>query len=259
MKRQLVKATLAAALGLGVSTAAHAQIASDDLILGFTSPNAASVGGSQYDYIIDLGQLIGTSAHQITLSGSQYDDPTFVTDLGAATTGGNTYAGIFGGKSGSSGDIIISATSTPPTGTKNNYQSAATFPTSVNLGAVAQLGNSIHDNISTAPGAQGANANNMALYVPSPLESISASQGTGQSLVTLEVYQANYTSIPSTASAFGDQGFVSILFNANGGVGGVAWDEAALAPVPEPGTYGLFGGLGVLLLTLRRKFAGRTA
>jgi hypothetical protein len=259
MKQQLIKATLATALGLGITTVAHAQINANDLVLGFTSPTAPSVGGTQFDYIINLGQLLGTSAHQITLTGSQYDNTTFVTDLGSSATSGGLNVGVIGTKAGSSGDVVMSSSGQPPTGTKNTYAAAASI--TVGLGAVAQGGNSFHQNISTAPGQPGANsANNWVLQIgASPLAGITAAQGTGASVVDLEVWEATYTSIPATASAFSDKGFVSILFNSDGGIGAVAWDQdAQLAAVPEP-TYGLFGGLGVLLFALRRQFTRKTA
>lgn len=255
MKQQFIKATLAAAMGLGLTTVAHAQIANNDLVLGFTSTGATS------DYIIDLGQLLGTSAHQITLSGSQYDNNSFVLALGSSATAGNLYAGIFGGNNAANGDIIISALSTPTKGSYNNEKAAAGFPASVSLGLVAQSGQSVHNNISTAPGQPGANANSLALNVPSPLETITAGQGTGQSLVKLEVFQSTFTSgFPSgTTANYTDQGFVSILFNSDGGIGAMAWNQdAQLAAVPEP-TYGLFGGLGVLVFALRRQFTRKTA
>jgi hypothetical protein len=258
MKKQLLKAGLVAALGLGASTAAQAQINNDDLVLGFTSPNATSIGGVKSDYIIDLGQVLGTSPAQIPLSGSQYNDPTFTANLGGAVTGGSAYVGIFGAKSGSSGDVILSSTVVPPTGSKSSYASAATFPASVTLGLVPQTGQSVFNNISTAPGQPGNNATSFGLYVPSPLETISSSQGTGQSLLNLEVYRATYPLI-GNASAFVDQGFISLLFSANGGIAGVAWNEPATSAVPEPSTYGLFAGAGLLLVLFRRQLTGRTA
>jgi len=254
MKRQLTKATLAVALGLGISTAAQAQIANDDLVLGFTST------GAQNDYIINLGQLLGTSAHQITLSGSQYNNSSFLANLGSSATGGNLYAGVFGGNAGSTGDIFISALSQPTQGTFNNEHQGSGFPSSVSLGLVPQSGQSVHDNISTAPGLAGANPSSLGLYVPSPLQTISASQGTGQSVVNLEVWQSTFHQFPSAATtAYSDQGFVSLMFNNDGSLGGVAWDQPAqLATVPEP-TCGMFAGLGALFFALRRQFKSKTA
>lgn len=265
MKKQFQKAAWVAALGLGVGTAAQAQINNEDLVLGFTSPNAASIGGVKSDYVIDLGSLttlLGSGAQQITLSGSEYSDSTFTAAVGGAVTGGSAYVGIVGATHGSSGDVILSgvAGSTPPTGTKNNYQSAANFPSGLSLGEVSQSGQSFFNNIAQNPTSAGAAPSSFAQFVQNPLQGITSAQGTGGSALNLEIYRGTFTSIPQTASAFSDEGFVSILFSSNGGISGVAWDEAATAAaVPEPGTYGLFAGAGLLVLVLRRQLTGRTA
>jgi hypothetical protein len=260
--KTLHKAAALAALALAAGTAAQAQINNNDLLLGFTSPNAASVGGIQYDYIIDIGQLLGTGPHQITLSAGQYNDSTFTTDLGAAVAGGNAYVGVFGATLGSSSDVILSAPSTPSTGTYNDEHSAAGFPASVTLGPIAQSGQSVHNNISVGPGLAGANPSSFALYVPSPLETVSSSQGTGQTLFNLSVYESTLTAgFPSgTVNPYSDQGSVSILFSANGGISGVAWDEAATPmSVPEPSTCGIFAFAGLLAVGIRRYLVIRIA
>lgn len=259
MKNHLYKAVLAAALGLAGATAAHAQnqAPSNDLLLGFTSPNATS------DYIIDLGQLLGASAEQITLTAGQYSDSTFTSDLGSEITAGTTYAGIFGSKAGSAGDVITSSTSTPFGGVAQSHtilDAAASYPSSVALGSVAKTGQSVYNDISTAPGQSGNNANSFGEYEPEVLQTVSSSEGTGGSVLDLTVYEATYGL--TTSTAFADKGYVSILFGSDGDIQGVAWDEAATAPVtsvPEPATFGIFGGIGMLLLGLRRQLTGKLA
>ena len=268
--KKLYKAALLAAFGLGIGAAAQAQILNNDLVLGFTSPSATTFGTSpntyQNDYSIDLGQLLGTSAHQIALNvGNLYDynynDSSFTADLGSAVANGQAYAGVFGATSGSIGDDLLSALTTPATLVGASLKNGAVYPSGVTLGEIAQSSSSsVHGEISTAPGLAGADPNSYGEWLPSPLETISSSQGTGGSTLDLQVYEASYTSGKSgiTGTAFSDVGFVSVLFNANGGISGVAWDEEA-TPVPEPATCGLLGGASLLLLALRRKLTGRIA
>ena len=266
MKKQLYRVALVAALGLAGATAAQAQILNNDLVLGFTSPNATTFGTPpntyQNDYSIDLGQLLGTSAHQIALNvGNLYDynyiDSSFTADLGSAVVNGQAYAGVFGATSGSIGDDLLSAVSTPATLAGASLKNGAVYPSGVALGEIAQSSSSsVHGEISTAPFSTGADPNSYAEWLPSPLESVSSSQGTGGSTLDLQVYEASYTSGKSgvTGTAFSNVGFVSVLFNANGGISGVAWNEEATpSPVPEPATCALLGGAGLLLLALRRK------
>ena len=251
IKKHLYRVALLAALGLGGAPAAQAQINANDLILGFTSPNATSIGGNKYDYIIDLGQIPG-SAGQITLSGSQFDATTFNTILGSALAGGQAYVGIVGAQSGASGDVLLSADVQPTTSSSAAFlQSAAGYPNGLALGQVNQTGSSFYDNISQAPGQLGAAANNFTLYAQSPLYAITASQGTGAQTIDLNLWKATYQTIPSSGvGAYSSQGFISL--NLSGGNLGVAYNQQAL-PVPEPATYALLGTAGVLLFAFRRQ------
>ncbi|HEX5398765.1 MAG TPA: PEP-CTERM sorting domain-containing protein [Verrucomicrobiae bacterium] len=257
IKKHLYRVALLAALGLGGATAAQAQINANDLILGFTSPNAASIGGNKYDYIIDLGQIPG-SAGQITLSPSQFNATTFNTVLGSALAGGQAYVGIVGAHSGASGDVILSADVQPTTsGSASFLRSAAGYPDGLGLGQVNQTGSSFFENISQGPGQLGAAANNFTLYAQSPLYAITASQGTGAQTIDLNLWEATYQTIPSSGvSAYSSPGFISL--NLNGGNLGVAFNQEALA-VPEPATYALLGAAGVLLLVFRRQRRQATA
>jgi hypothetical protein len=259
MKNHLYKAALAAALGLAGAVAAQAQYANNDLDLGFTSPNASSVGGAKFDYVIDLGQLLGASAQQL---GSTFNaDFYFTPDLSSAVVNGQAYAGIFGGKSGSAGNLLFSATSLPGTENFANMANAAGIPTGVTLGAIAQSSaSSVFGDVSEAPGASGANANSFAGYAASPLETITTSEGTGGTVMDLEVYEASYNALTHSSTAFTDEGFVSILFESNGSLSGIAWDEAATpSPAPEPATCSLYAIGGLLMLALGRRFSGKIA
>jgi hypothetical protein len=263
MKNHLYKAALTAALGLAGAVAAQAQYANNDLDLGFTSPNASSVGGVKYDYVIDLGQLLGASAQQISASTfiPFNADFYFTPDLSSAVAGGEAYAGIFGGKSGSAGDLFFSATSTPGTENYATMANAAGIPTGVTQGQIAQSSaSSVFGDVSEAPGANGANPNSFAGYAASPLEAITTSEGTGGTVMDLEVYEASYNALTHSSTAFSDEGYVSILFGSNGSISGVAWDEVAVtAPVPEPATWSLYAIGGLLTLALRRRFSGKVA
>ena len=257
----LYKAAWLAALALAAGTAAEAQINNNDLLLGFTSPNAASVGGIQYDYIIDLGNLStiqAGGASQLTLSGSQFNSATFNSDLGSAISGGTAYVGVVGASPGSVGDVILSAASQPPKSSSANFLSlAASYPNGLSLGAVSQTGNSFHENISTAPGQNGAGANNFALYAQSPLSAISISQGSGTQNIDLTLWEATYSTF-SGANSYIPQGFLS--FNLSGGGLGAAWNtEASPMAVPEPPPYEIFIGAGLLLVGFRRRFTSKFA
>lgn len=262
MKNNLYKAALLAALGLGGVTATQAQINNNDLVLGFTSPNATSISGTKYDYLIDLGNLStieAGGASQLTLSGSQFDSATFNSILGSAVTGGSAYVGIVGGTSGSSGDVFYSNASQPVTGTHGNYATAAGVVPGLTLGQVPQTGQSFYNWVAESPSSQGAMGNSsFSGYVGNPLYAVSASQGSGSQNIDLTLWEGTYTSIPSHASAFSNIGFISL--NLTGGNLGVAWNQEAVpAAVPEPTVLALLGGAGLLLLGFRRQSIGKNA
>lgn len=252
MKRQLIKAALVAAVSLSVGAAAQAQINNDDLVLGFTSPNATTTGGSKYDYLLDLGSLStiqAGGATQLTLSG--FDPATFHSILGTAVTGGSAYVGIVGGTSGSSGDVFFSNASQPASGTKSTYATAAGVVPGLSLGQVAQTGQSFFNWIAESPASQGGQGtSSFSGYVGNPLLTISAAQGSGSENIDLTLWKGTYTSFPQQASTFSDIGYISL--NLSGGNLGAAWDQEA-APVPEPGSVAILGVMGVIAFSLRRQ------
>ena len=256
MKKHLYRAALAVGLGLAGTTAAHAQINNNDLVLGFTS----QFGGVVNDYVIDLGQIPSSPG---AIDTSAIFDPTtfantFTTSSGNALTSGAVNVGIIGGGALDVIDSVQDTSGFPSTtapgsfapggSTPSNIGAAAEIASAITLGTPSQASqNSFYSDVAKNPTTPGANNNSFAGYVSNPLTTI---DGTSQSLV-LDLWEDTTTGRTGT-TGWTYEGFIDLSLN--GGNLTAAYDE--ITTVPEPTTYGICG-LGVLLFGLRRKLTGK--
>ena len=247
---QFKKIALLAALGLASVSAAHAQLSGSDLILGFN--DLAGPAAAQNDYVIDLGaasQFTTTSTYSTTFSSSLWAsafgaDANALNDVAAGfvqASGGTTYPKT----------VFVS------TGT----QTAPTAPTSASFGNATSLIQGITEGVQASsaganagswssliaqdPTTAGYNSQNVATYLHTGVESF-LSNGT----VTEYLYETTKASSLAAGSAYSLIGTLTINANTD-----TVSFTGASAAVPEPATYGLISGAGMLLLGLRRQFA----
>lgn len=242
-----------------VTQALQAQSISDgDLVLGLNSGSVSS------DYVIDLGQVPATANTQI---GGGISASTFNTTFGSAAvnigvvggdvdgvidpTGGET-TWVSSLRTGSSVYSYGTAgTESKPSGalTASAVDGAASYAEQVSLGVTAtSLGNRTAWNqvIAQSPTQVGANAgSNFANAAANPLTGLTSS-------LALDIWSVTDDNGANTWSYDGD-----LLVNINGTSASVVWDP--VSAVPEPATYGLFAGGGLLALALRRQFARKNA
>ena len=255
MKNPFYKAALVAALGYAGVTAAHAQINQNDLVLGFSSQFA----GVSQDYLVDLGQIPTTANTSLTVSG--FNGTAFGNIFNSALQNNAVNVGIIGGKDASSGDIFFSEVDngtgtastagsvTPPVDTKSALQNGAGIPVGLTLGAVNQSAStSFYYDVAQNPSAAGTAAtSSFTGYVDNPLTTIGSSDS-----VVLDLWKDSWTL--GGVSSWTYDGDVTL---------GVSGDTLTavydVTPAPEPSTYVIFGGLGMVLLGLRHKWSGKRA
>jgi hypothetical protein len=257
MKNPFYKAALVAALGYAGVTAAHAQINPNDLVLGFTS----QASGISDDYLVDLGQLPATPNTSLNVSGFSWT--TFNSIFGSSLGNGQVNAGIVGSTPGNNGDVILSeldngtgnpftaGSATPPGDTTSALKDAAgtVSSTSLTLGEVAQTQTtSFFYNIAENPMSVGAaGISSFAAYADNPLVTVPSGES-----VTLDIYEDTYQSRSPGSWAYDG----TVTLNLSGDSLSAVYD---VSPVPEPSTYVIFGGLGMILLGLRHKWNSKRA
>jgi hypothetical protein len=249
----ITKMAVVSAAVVLAAQAAQAQIPAGDLVLGFSSTAA----GVTQDYIVDLGALPTTASSL----GGAVNFSQFGT--GGAPSIGNMNVGVLFGKgNASTGDFagysvlrtgnnasgVQGTESTPATlATGNVITSAALDAQSMVAGLIPQ-GNQF-SMLTQSSGTAGTFANNMSA---NPLTSM---PGTTISLDLFEATRLAQSGRSTPASAFTYEGTLNIDLT---GPNAVVDFVPVAAAVPEPSTYGLIAGAGLLLVSLRRQFRGST-
>lgn len=265
MKTQLYQAALLAALGLAsVSAQADGTFNNGDLLVGFV--------GNGHDYVVDLGQNLtpGTTLNAINWN-------TFSTTFGSS----DVAVGVVGANAGGTGNNTIyesalrtgvdstlygtAGTEAAPgnlTRTKIDdivgNPGAMTYGVTVN-GGLGSSGTTWGDMVSTGAGAgQGGDGtfafNGTTTF--NPMTDLGLANNTLDQL-NLDIYSATDVNHGSSANnAFGYVGDIEITVDNVGDTVTAVWDPVA---VPEPATFGLLAGFGVLALGLRNQFSRKNA
>lgn len=256
MKKTLgVAAAVVTAVAL--SSTAQAQYNSGDLVLGFTT--SASTG----DLVINLGAtssdtwLTAGSGTTDLVSGGEvgYSKSTFVTALSANGLSLNSLTwGVVGGYYNNANNAGVYVTSTSKPSVPTTYG----FPTSaIDTAGNVINGSSTPANTAVVDPTQG-NGNSWKEAIVSttgssltgtylnPTTTTSSSFSSGTSYETIELYSSIQKSGVSTLT---DLGYFTL-----GSDGSFTFTA-----VPEPATYGLLAGLGVLAVSLRRQLGRKDA
>jgi hypothetical protein len=269
---RLVKSALIAAGAALVTQAAQAQFANGDLVLGFT--------GGATDFVTDLGNfqsvvgVNGTSVMNLSslVNGSPAFSGTYpggVNGVSMGVVGGQTTATasfiyVTALRLGGAGNNAIAGSATPPSITTHSQGISG-------LQQVVAMNNSIFTGNPTSAGlsttvARGGNANGYSWF--NSVESASSLNGsyfqsTGYNADALAtsgiIYEDLYGTPTTTISGaynFSYKGFFT--FDTTGGSPSLTFTPVAAA-VPEPSTYGLIAGAGLLVICLRHRISQQRA
>jgi hypothetical protein len=251
---KLTKAVLLSAAVALANQAARAQLSPGDLILGFSPAATASSGN---DYVIDLGQV--PTGNQVTHLGSLVDFTTFNSTF--TTANQLAQVGIIDGFgiNGTTGDYDIisvarvesgnpgaAGTETPPAkpSTGSRVTQAATAMSVITPGTPSITSSTSSFFQSTK--VNGATfANNLQV---DPRVSFS-------STVALDLYKTLRSGAASLAYAYVGQLDIDLSSFSMTTPATVDFIPAGfVSAVPEPATFGVIAGAGLLLLSLRRQF-----
>jgi hypothetical protein len=254
MKNQLYKAALLAALGLASATAAQAQVGpalgAGQVGLGFN--DLAGPGSANNDYVINLGSftlftttsIVNASINPTTFNTAFNTDPSALNNVAVGAVEG---VGSVGGNIMLTAGTMPTVTTFAPIATgisdiaavnTGEYSSSAGTPTAPFSKQVAT------SPISSVAGSVGA-------LVANPLSYLSG----GTASLTLWEATISGTSRTPIVSSWSELGTISV--NANAGVDTISF--TGVNATPEPTTYSLLGGAGLLFFGLRRPFRKKNA
>jgi len=225
-----------------------ANAANNDLILGFNG------NGSANDYVINLGNATSlfSSSSVVDLS-SDFNMTTFNSTFSSVN---GTKMGAGGGTSslnpvffftqlrGAAGDPSTALSLTPPSITTTTASGAASQFNGISPFPAAGTGQ-----LMTSANAGSFTSQMTTLFNNTGLN---PSFAIGSGVIYEDLWQATKTTGTSTTWKY--EGYLT--FDTTGANALLTFTPTA---VPEPSTYGLFGGAGVLALAVRRQFRRKTA
>lgn len=262
MKNNLYKAALLVALGLAISPAAKA---SNDLLVGFND----AAGNAGNDYVIDLGTYTDftlTSTFNGSISSSVFNtafgsDVNALNNVAVGAVAAGSYAGSSGLNGSTSGTYVFQTGSllaaTPPNAQFNAAKTAITgvtvsgANTEYAIGTPQATTGQWDYEVAQSPTSGDVSGTGVATTTGNP-ESLLVN---GDATLTL-YYSTTISGIGHNADAWAELGTLTI--DANSGVDTISY-AGVDSSVPEPTTYGIFAGAGLLLLALRRQFSAKIA
>lgn len=248
---------ITALVAIGLASVSVAQAGTTDLLLGFN--DAAGPASAQNDYVIDLGlsgaALVsaanannGTYDLSSTFSASTFST-AFSTD-GAALS--DVAAGIVGGNPGTSPKGLYQTAlvgSTPASISRGKFNNSINDAQSSAIGEYASTSTTGWTFfVATSPTAGGTatGATDLADQTGNPLGQLSSG------VLSLNLWEDTASGISSAPSAWVNEG----TFNINLNTDTVTFSTAA---VPEPSTYGLMAGVGLLGVLFRNQIGRKNA
>jgi hypothetical protein len=248
MKKNLYKAALLAALGIGSVTAAQAQ--TTDVLLGFNDANGPA--SAQNDYVLDLGvasAFTTTASLNFNISSTTFAS-AFGSDSMALTSNNHVAAGVVEGNPATG---LWFSTSTPLSGLTAAGASPAlgyassVLTTPVNYASSTVNGWSYY--IAQSPLAGGANvAGSFANDLGNPMQFLN------NGVVQETLYGNQIIGSGRNATLAGYTALGTLGINANNDT--ISFTGVA---VPEPSTYGLLACAGLLLVAIRRQISRKNA
>lgn len=273
------KLTKTAIVAAGFALAAQGAFATGgDLILS-VNDNSASPAGST-EFTMDLGSLTSIEAlgpngdlNGFVSTFNGYNDANLTAGLNIGAVGGLTGQGgalnpgignylLITAQRTGGGSYTSQGTEANPSPTPNASEISGAG--SIAAGTITQ-GNNVSTSgsasfstlIAQTPSLGGANAtkNWVEQGGDNPLTSM-----TGSSIV-LDVFQDKQTTKGSTGAVTGYQyiGDLTFTYDPTGANAATLTWDAESPSVPEPTTYGLFAGVGLLVLSVRRQLTGKIA
>jgi hypothetical protein len=262
MKRFVKTLMLGAVGALLASQSVQAAYVANDLILGFNQGN----GSGPNDYIVDLGNAnsaVGVGGSQQVTLGA-FNGATF-NSLYGGFSGGVTM-GAAGGQGALTGrDLYMTVLRTANIGSQFAGIAGSTAPTPVAstpmANGVNQIGAMVNGLGLSAGGSANvpqSDPNSWWNNVLDPQNANTFFSKTGRNPNAGDtsasiLYEDLYRGTPS--GAFTYLGYLALDSSA----GTLVFTPSAFVPVPEPSTYGIIAGSGLLLLTLRRQIKGQLA
>ena len=246
---------IAALVALGLASVSAAQ--AGDLLLGFN--DAAGPSAAQNDYVIDLGLSGTTLLQDAAANNGTYNLGTIIngTTFASAFSADSSYltgssdvaAGVVGGTQGSPNILFQTSTGTP-TGAATQFAKSngdAQTPTAGVFPSGSGLWSSVIAVSPSTPGTE-VGAQYLANQTGNPEGFLNA--GT----LSIALWENTLPSgLGSHTTGWVDEGTLTI--NANDDTVTFSTPSA----VPEPATYGLLSGAGLLVLGLRRQLGLKKA
>lgn len=270
---RIVKTSLLAISAALVTEALQAQTQPNDgdLVVAFTK----NVGGTLNDYIVDLGAVPSTTTDFSSLIASYssvYGSlATANVNFGAIGTisavTGNSYGNAQAWTSTLRTGVADTSFGTPGTEGAPFHPSNGQLDAAINVGGSINIGgsaggitgaiapgdaSSFSSLIAQNPSTGGTALHSYASYLNSnPLTTVNAS-----GITTLDIWTTSDNSNDGDPTTGAWTYVGNLQLDLTGATPLLTFD---VAPVPEPTTCSLLGGLGVLALTFRRKFIRNNA